>query len=141
MKRISFFSWSLMLVVLVSGLVFTGCSEDEEETPMDKVLTNVEGSKWSAVHNGGYFNLSFKNGHYTLTYDYGGTSSSVIGTYNQNGRSLKFEENNFITYTIQKIKTGEISEYGSSMTVPVYDDNYISKEIDYTLKFTLNIAK
>ena len=31
MKRISFFSWSLMLVVLVSGLVFTGCSEDEED--------------------------------------------------------------------------------------------------------------
>lgn len=29
MKRISFFSWSLMLAVLVSGLVVTGCSEDE----------------------------------------------------------------------------------------------------------------
>lgn len=31
MKRISFFNWSLMLVVLVSGLVVTGCSEDEED--------------------------------------------------------------------------------------------------------------
>lgn len=31
MKRINFFNWSLMLVVLVSGLVVTGCSEDEED--------------------------------------------------------------------------------------------------------------
>lgn len=30
MKRISFFSWSLMLAVLVSGLIVTGCSEDED---------------------------------------------------------------------------------------------------------------
>lgn len=33
MKRISFFSWSLMLAVLVSGLVVTGCESDDEEKP------------------------------------------------------------------------------------------------------------
>lgn len=31
MKRISFFSWSLMLAVLVSGLVVTGCESDESK--------------------------------------------------------------------------------------------------------------
>ena len=36
MKRISFFNWSLMLVVLVSGLVVTGCSEDEEGFSLTK---------------------------------------------------------------------------------------------------------
>ena len=37
MKRISFFSWSLMLAVLVLGLVMAGCSEDEEDA-FDKTL-------------------------------------------------------------------------------------------------------
>lgn len=120
---------SMMLFLALSMCLFS-CSKNEE-TSLDKVLTNVDNSLWRAAHNGGIFGLSFNQGYYSLTYDYGGTYGSVSGTYTQNGTQIKFQEKIFPTYTLHKLKTGQISYAGSKMSVPVYD----SEGLDFTLSF------
>lgn len=64
MKRISFFNWSLMLVVLVSGLVVTGCSEDEEGFSLTK--SDVVGfwEVYEATEDGETFDIN--SGYITI---------------------------------------------------------------------------
>ena len=100
MKRISFFSWSLMLVVLVSGLVFTGCSEDDEEKfdyPMETLYGTWEGTgiymesnnKWIDPSNWMYsefqFSITFYEGGKYYGKGYFGTGS---GTYKAKGNTI-----------------------------------------------------
>ena len=126
---------SLMLTI-ASCVCFFSCSEDE--TPMDKVLTNVEGSKWITVSNSVSYELYFKNGYYTLDYISDHESYSIMGTYTQDNLKISFEKKPFITYTILAFKDGEISQSGTSMQVPVYyDHSYAETDIAETLRFTL----
>ena len=64
MKRISFFSWSLMLVVLVSGLVLTGCSEDEEGFSLTKFDVVGFWEVYEATEDGETFDIN--SGYITI---------------------------------------------------------------------------
>ncbi|MBQ2844093.1 MAG: hypothetical protein IJE69_07570 [Alistipes sp.] len=125
------------LMLLCATMGFLNSCEKSEENQTDKVLTDVDGTRWLAVNDDDSFELSFDNGRYTLSCVYDGRRSGISGTYSQNNRKIQFEEKDFITYTYQRLKTGEISQYGSSITVPVYNNNLVSKDVDYILKFTL----
>ena len=128
----------IFYVMLLSAAMGLMCScEKEEESLLDRVTTEVNGTTWKAIKDNDTFELSFNNGKYILSCIYDGRHSGASGTYTQNDRKIKFEENDFITYTFQRLKTGEISQYGSNMTVPVYDNNLVSKDVAYTLRFTL----
>lgn len=130
----------LMLMLLASCCFLCSCSKDDY--PGDEVLKNISGSKWMAVHNAGYYELSFDNGFYKLDYDAGGTNAIIYGSYSQNGRSITINKKQFVTHSIMYLGNGEISEYGTSMTVPVYYDIEIAKdELAYTLSFTLMLEK
>ena len=125
------------LMLLCATMLMMFSCEKEEETSMDRVLKDVNGSKWLAIDGNDSFELTFNNGRYLLSYVYDGSRGGISGIYSQNNRKIQFEEKDFITYTFQRLKTGEISQYGSNMTVPVYNNNYVSKDVDYILKFTL----
>ena len=95
MKRISFFSWSLMLAVLVSGLVVTGCESDDEEKEFILVGKSYGGDmgnnvyrKWTFISNTKYvedvnwdnYDLSPEYGTYELVLKNNGEPSHVILT-------------------------------------------------------------
>lgn len=120
------------LFLCMIGLLYTGCSKDEE-TLMDKVLTNVDNTTWLATYESESFELTFKDGQYTFTHQ---GNTSVSGTYSQNKTDIKFQEKKIITYTVLIIKDGKISPSGF-MEIPMYyDQNFSDKDIAYTLKFT-----
>lgn len=127
----------LLMMLCATTVLMYSCGK--EESLMDKVLTNVDGSTWFTVEDGDVFELSFDDGQYTLSCVYDGRYYNVSGSYSQNNRKIQFEEKQFVTYTIQKLKTGEISQYGTTLVVPVYDDNLVSKDIAYTLEFILKL--
>lgn len=137
MKRISFFSWSLMLAVLVSGLVVTGCSEDEEEKEsFDKTL--ILGS-WSnkTIEKEGETSLIME-----VTYSFyaNGTASQRVlvtmsyGTFIEdyvmeditNHYTYVYNKNSTITFTNQKNETWvhEVSVYGNKMRLGNKEDGY-----------------
>ena len=60
---------SMMLFLALSMCLFS-CSKNEE-TSLDKVLTNVDNSLWRAAHNGGIFGLSFNQGFFDTAQSYG----------------------------------------------------------------------
>lgn len=121
-----------MILICVSvALTFVSCSK--EENLMDKVLTNVDNTRWLATYGSESYELTFKNGMYTFTH-YG--NQSVSGTYTQNNLDIQFEEKRIITYTVLILRNGKISQ-SSFMEVPMYyDPNFSDKTIAYTLKFT-----
>lgn len=62
----------------------------------------------------------------------------INGSYTQNGRSITMHKKPFITSSIMYLGNGELSEYGTSLTIPVHYDIEIAKdELAYTLTFTL----
>ena len=130
----------LMLMLLASYCFLCSCSKDDY--PGDNVLKNISGSKWMATYNGGYYELSFDNGTYELDYDAGGTNSVIYGSYSQNSRNITMNKKPFITHSIMYLGNGELSEYGTSLTIPVYYDIEIAKdELAYTLKFILMLEE
>lgn len=115
------------------SVVLTLASCSQEENLMDKVLTNVDNTRWLATHGSESYELIFKNGMYTFTH-YG--NHSVTGTYTQNKLDIQFEEKRIITYTVLILKSGKISQ-SSIMEIPMYyDPNFSDETIAYTLKFT-----
>lgn len=136
MKKVKFLNLMLLCVTVV--LSFIACSNDEASL-VDRVLSDVGDTKWLAVNGGDSYELKFEEGRYTLDYTLSdGKSYSITGTYSQNNREIIFQHKPFITYSIVTLKNGEISEYGSSITVPVfYDHSYADRDIAFTLKFTL----
>ena len=136
MKRISFFNWSLMLVVLVSGLVVTGCSEDEEEDFFDKTL--ILGS-WSnkTIQKEGETSVTME-----VTYSFysnGKASQRVLATMSYgtlikdyviedvtNNYTYTYNKKSTITFTNQKNETWvyEVSVYGNKMRLGNEEDGY-----------------
>lgn len=128
---------NLMMICVTVLMSFMACSNDEESLT-DRVLSDVNNSRWLAVDGADSYELKFSDGIYILKCDLSnGRTFSVTESYSQNGRNITFQRKPFATYSFMTLKDGEISEYGSRMTVPVYyDHNYAGTDIAFTLQFT-----
>lgn len=136
MKRISFFSWSLMLVVLVSGLFVTGCSEDDGEESFDKAL--ILGS-WSnkTIQKEGETSVImevtysfFQNGtasqRVLATMSYGTLIKDYVIEDVTNYYTYIYNKNSTITFTNQKNDTWvyEVSVSGNKMRLGNEESGY-----------------
>lgn len=129
MKKV--FNPFILLCTAIVLFMTAACSE--EETLMDKVLSDVNNTKWLAVNDSESYELTFKDGIYTLKYN---GQIAASGSYTQSQRNITFQQKQFVTYSIMTLKEGEISE-SSFMQVPVYyAHSYAENEIAFTLKFT-----
>lgn len=129
MKKV--FNPFILLCTAIALFLTAACSE--EETLMDKVLSDVNNTKWLAVNDSESYELTFKDGIYTLKYN---GQIAASGSYTQSQRNITFQQKQFVTYSIMTLKEGEISE-SSFMQVPVYyAHSYAENEIAFTLKFT-----
>lgn len=149
MKRISFFSWSLMLAVLVSGLVVTGCESDDDEGfnyPMETLYGTWVGTgiyiesegKWidptsSWLYDDLEFSITFyENGKY-----YGkGFFGTGSGTYKAEGNTITtyVDGEMYLYYKVTSLTNNkaELTMYdgsGDSMKLRVTKKSSASSEI------------
>ena len=126
-----------MLVVLVSGLVFTGCSEDEEEKEsFDKTLILGSWSNKSIQKEGetsvimevtySFYSNGTASQRVLATMSYGTFIEDYIIKDVTNYYTYVYHKNSTITFTNQKNETWvyEVSVYGNKMRLGNEEDGY-----------------
>lgn len=101
----------------------TSCSKDEPKGP-EANLTSVDGTEWVNAKA----TLKFRNGKYTINCAVPGS-----GTYTQSGSHITFD-GNLIVISGGGVRPteGEISKYGTGMTVKFVNSSGVTSE---TLNF------
>jgi hypothetical protein len=104
---------------------------------LNDVKKDVDDSEWHALYNDNIIRLSFDDGEYLLRYSYRGDNNAVRGLYTQKGLSITFQEVEFVIDQNLFLKSGNISQIGSSMSVPIYDvaTGKVVQTVEFSLEF------
>lgn len=108
----------LSILFLGATLSLYSCNDGFD---LNEVKKDVDDSEWHALYNDNIMRLSFDDGEYLLRYTYRGENNAIKGLYTQKGVSITFQEVEFFIDQNLFLKSGSISQIGSSMSVPIYD--------------------
>ena len=124
----------LSILFLGATLSLYSCNDGFD---LNDVKKDVDDSEWHALYNDNIMRLSFDDGEYLLRYSYRGDNNAVRGLYTQKGLSITFQEVEFVIDQNLFLKSGNISQIGSSMSVPIYDvaTGKVVQTVEFSLEF------
>lgn len=123
----------IAVAMMILPAAFTSCTKDEDPRDPSHNLKSVDGTEWISSKG----TISFSNGKYYLD-----TRIPGVGTYTQSGSHINFDGQDVsIGAGYVSIESGEISKYGSSMTISFKDASYWNTGEIETVTFIYKVAQ